>query len=281
MHGRLVPHYQLYLGGDGMAGGRLARKGPSVPVARIESAIDRIVKTWEGQRSAEQKFFDWVHAQADDYFKALLADIVEVKAEELDSVLRDVDGEVDFKVAQLGGGECAGVSQVFIGAAFFAAGHERRYRDAFRAQGKIVEAAACAAATLRLIGQGINDIVNPAASFRVRKVLTDLNDLATALDGKTPEALSREFARFAPLSERRGLEAGRSGRAVRGGRRLGDRRRRLQHRARSATRPVRGVAGARRGGADLDSPARPDRGRGGLTWARSTSSVPVRGRSTS
>jgi sulfite reductase (NADPH) hemoprotein beta-component len=199
MHGRLVPHYQLYLGGDGMAGGRLARKGPSVPVARIESAIDRIVTTWEGQRNAEQKFFDWVHAQADDYFKTLLADLVEVKEDELESVLRDVDGEVDFKVAQLGGGECAGVSQVFIGAAFYAAGHERRYRDAFRAQGRIVEAAACAAGTLRLIGQGINDIVNPAASFRVRKVLTDLNDLAAALEGKTPEALSREFARFAPL----------------------------------------------------------------------------------
>ena len=67
---------------------------------------------------------------------ALLADIVEVKAEDLESVLRDVDGETDFKVAQLGGGECAGVSQVFIGAAFYAAAHERRYRDAFAAQGR-------------------------------------------------------------------------------------------------------------------------------------------------
>ena len=197
LHGRLIPHYQLYLGGNGVAGGRLARKGPSVPVARIEPAIDRIVKSYEAQRSPEQAFFDWVHTQADDYFATLLADLVEVKADDLDSVLRDVDGETDFKVAQLGGGECAGASQVFIGAAFFAAGHERRYRDAFRAQGRLVDAAACAVATLRLIGQGINDLVNPAASFRVRRVLSDLGDIAAALDGKTPDPLARGFARFA------------------------------------------------------------------------------------
>jgi sulfite reductase (NADPH) hemoprotein beta-component len=197
MHGRLVPHYQLYLGGDGMAGGRLARKGPSVPVARIESAIERIVGAFEAGRDGSQRFVGWAHAQADDYFATLLADLVEVKEEDLESVLRDVDGETDFKVAQLGGGECAGASQVFIGAAFFAAGHERRYRDAFRAQGRIVDAAACAAATLRLIGGGINALVNPAPSFRVRKVLTDLGDIATALDGRTPPRLSREFARFA------------------------------------------------------------------------------------
>jgi sulfite reductase (NADPH) hemoprotein beta-component len=197
IHGRLIPHYQLYLGGDGMAGGRIGRKGPSVAVARIEAAIDRIVRAYDDSRTPQQSFFAWAHAQADDYFATLLADLVEVKEADLESVLRDVDGETDFKVAQLGGGECAGVSQVFIGAAFYAAAHERRYRDAFRAQGKLVDAAACAAATLRLIGQGINDLVNPAPSFRVRKVLTDLHDLAAALDGKAPDTVSAPFARFA------------------------------------------------------------------------------------
>lgn len=189
LHGRLVPHYQLYLGGDGTAGGRIGRKGPSVPVARIESAIERIGAAWRKDRSASPRFLDWVHAQADDFFAALLADLTEVKAEDLGSVLRDVDGETDFKVAQLGGGECAGVSQVFIGAAFFAAAHERRYRDAFHAQGKDLDAGACAAATLRLIGQGLNDLVNPAATMRVRKVLTDSGDLADALAGKAPDHL--------------------------------------------------------------------------------------------
>ncbi len=196
-HGRLIPHYQIYLGGDGTGGGRIARKGPSVPVARIESAIDRIVGAYEGTRRDGERFHDWVHAQADDAFATLLADLVEVKEEDLESVLRDVDGESEFKVAQLGGGECAGVSQVFIGAAFYAAGHERRYRDAFAAQGQRAKAVECAAATLRLIGQGINDLVNPAASFRVRKVLTDLGDLSRALAGKAPDEVALPFARFA------------------------------------------------------------------------------------
>ncbi|CAG0994064.1 sulfite reductase (ferredoxin) [Burkholderiales bacterium] len=197
MHGRLVPHYQLYLGGDGMAGGRLARKGPSVPVARVEAAIDRIAAAFRDGRVAGQRFLDWVHAQADDHFDTMLADIVDVRADDLEDVLRDVDGETEFRVAQLGGGECAGASQVFIGAAFFAAAHERRYRDAFVAQGRTADAAACAAASLRLIGQGLIDLVNPAPSFRVRRVLTDLSDIAEALAGKVPDGIARAYAAFA------------------------------------------------------------------------------------
>jgi sulfite reductase (NADPH) hemoprotein beta-component len=192
-----VPHYQVYLGGDGTAGGRIARKGPSVPVARIERALARIGDAWKAEHADGERFFDWVHAKADDYFDRLLADLVAVAPEELDSVLRDVDGAADFKVAQLGGGECAGVTQVFIGAAFFAAAHERRYRDAFAAQRRPADAQACAVAQLRLIGQGLIDLVDPAPSFRVRKVRTDLADIADALAGKAPDDLALAFADFA------------------------------------------------------------------------------------
>jgi hypothetical protein len=144
-----------------------------------------------------QRFFDWVHAQPEEYFPALLADLITVNAEDLNEVLRDVDGAVDFKVAQLGGGECAGASQVFIGAAFFAAAHERRYRHAFVAQARDADARACTVAQLRLIAQGLNDLLNPAPSFRVRKVLNDLGDLAEALAAKAPAELREPFARFA------------------------------------------------------------------------------------
>jgi sulfite reductase (NADPH) hemoprotein beta-component len=199
MHDRLVPHYQMYLGGDGTAGGRLARKGPSVPVARIERALARIGEAWKSGRAQHERFFDWVHAQADDYFDRLLADLVAVAPDELDAVLRDVDGAADFTVAQLGGGECAGVAQVFIGAAFFAAAHERRYRDAFAAQRRGADARACAVAQLRLIGQGLIDLVDPAPSFRVRKLRTDLGDIAEALAGKAPDDLTLAFADFARI----------------------------------------------------------------------------------
>ena len=197
MHDRLVPHYQLYLGGNGMGGGRLARKGPSIPVARVESALARIGEAWRSTRYADERFFEWVHRQADDYFTTLVADLVEVSAEALPDVLRDVDGETDFKVAQLGGGECAGASQVFIGAAFYASAHERRYRDAFVAQARGIDAAACARAQLRLIAQGLHDLTNPTPAFRVRKLIDDLGELAAALDTRVPDALAKPLARFA------------------------------------------------------------------------------------
>jgi hypothetical protein len=89
------------------------------------------------------------------------------------------------------------VSQVFIGAAFFASAHERRYRDAFIAQGRDADAVACARAQLKLIAQGVNDLVNPAASMRVRKVIDDLFDLAAAIAGKVDVAISDELSAFA------------------------------------------------------------------------------------
>ncbi|MEO6929712.1 MAG: nitrite/sulfite reductase, partial [Casimicrobiaceae bacterium] len=197
LHDRLVPHYQLYLGGDGMAGGRLARKGPSIPVARIEKAIARLVDTHRREARDGERFFDWTHRQADDYFTVLFADLTAVAADEMDEVLRDVDGSADFKVAQLGGGECAGAVQVFIGAAFFAAAHERRYRDAFAAQRCDADARACASAQLRLIGQGVHDLVNPAPSFRVRRIMLDLAEIADALGGKVPDDMALAYADFA------------------------------------------------------------------------------------
>jgi sulfite reductase (NADPH) hemoprotein beta-component len=197
MHDRLVPHYQLYLGGDGMGGGRLARKGPSIPVARVESALARIGHAWRETTSDGERFFDWVHRQPDDYFANLLADLTTVTPEQLPDVLRDVDGETDFKVAQLGGGECAGASQVFIGAAFYAAAHERRYRDAFAAQRRDADALACARAQVRLIAQGIHDLANPTPSFRVRRIIEDLGELAQALSGKVPDAVAAPVGCFA------------------------------------------------------------------------------------
>lgn len=197
MHDRLVPHYQLYLGGDGMGGGRLARKGPSVPVARIEAALSRIGAAFREARANDERFFDWVHRQADDYFQRLLADLLQVAPEEMPDVLRDVDGETDFKVAQLGGGECAGASQVFIGAAFYAAAHERRYRDAFAAQRRDADAVACARAQVRLIAQGLHDLIHPTPAFRVRKLIDDLAELGAALAGKAPDAIAKPVAVFA------------------------------------------------------------------------------------
>ncbi len=197
LHGKLVPHYQFYLGGDGMAGGRLARKGPSVPVGRAIAAVERVVATYQATRESDERFFTWVHRQADTYFTELLADLVGVQPHEVEGLLKDYGDAIDFKPAQLGGGECAGAAQVFIGAAFFSAAHERRYRDAFFAQHRIAPAIECARHDVQLIAQGIHDLLHPAPTFKVKRTIDDLAELAAALSAEAPAAVVEPLAAFA------------------------------------------------------------------------------------
>src|SRR4029453_19470296 len=63
----------------------------------------------------------------------------------------------DFRVLQLGGGECAGVSQQKIGTLFFEAAHERNYRDALKFQRKYSEALSCADASLTAVARALGD----------------------------------------------------------------------------------------------------------------------------
>ena len=193
LHGKLVPHYQMYFAGSGMPvsgmnGGALALKGPALPVARIKQAIERVQAAHLA--SGEQSFFTWARAQAPDYFKQLLADLAEVKAEDLQSVMRDYGDAGDFRVLNMGGGECAGVSQALIGANFFEAAHEREYRNALVFQRKYDEAAHCNEAILRLLGSGIVQLLEGAHDG-------DLNQLAGQLRQLAPGELADEFAQAA------------------------------------------------------------------------------------
>ena len=185
MHGKLVPHYQMYFGGNGMGGGELALKGPSLPVARVKQAIARVQSAHLA--SGEASFFAWTRAQQPDYFKQLLADLAEVKAEELHSVMQDYGSTADFRVLQLGGGECAGASQVLIGANFFEAAHEREYRNALVFQRKYDEAAQCNEAILRLLGSGLAQLLGG-----VRQ--EDLSKLAIQLQQLLPGVISEQLA---------------------------------------------------------------------------------------
>jgi len=190
LHGKLVPHYQMYFAGSGMPvsgmnGGTLALKGPALPVARIKQAIERVQEAHLGSGAAS--FFAWARAQAPDYFKELLADLAEVKAEDLQSVMRDYGDAGDFRVVNMGGGECAGVSQALIGANFFEAAHEREYRNALVFQRKYDEAAHCNEAILRLLGSGIVQLLEGAHDG-------DLNQLAGQLRQLVPGELADEFA---------------------------------------------------------------------------------------
>jgi sulfite reductase (ferredoxin) len=188
MHGKLVPHYQMYFAGKGTAGGALALKGPSLPVARIMQAIERVQAAHLD--SGESSFFVWARKQEPEYFKELLADLAEVKAEELQSVMRDYGDKADFRVLQLGGGECAGASQVLIGANFFEAAHEREYRNALVFQRKYNEAAQCNESILRLLGSGVAQLLGGARQDDLAQLTAQLNLLA-------PEEIAAEFAHAA------------------------------------------------------------------------------------
>lgn len=192
MHGKLVPHYQMYFGGNGMARGALAFKGPSVPTARIEEAVKRVQSAFSATREADETFFSWAHRKDKAYFNDLLADLVEVKPEQVESVLRDHGQKADFKVLQLGGGECAGVVQTRTGTSFFEAAHERNYRDALKFQLKFADSVACAEEIARLLAQGTLELIGGEKR-------DDLSGLAEEFRRLLPTKprLSRQLAKFA------------------------------------------------------------------------------------
>ncbi len=190
LHGRLIPHYQTFFGGDGVAGGGLGIRGPSVPVARIETAVERVKLAFRGTRRGGESFAAWARRQGADYFRALLTDLTEVREGDLSTVLRDHGDAHDFRVLQLGGGECAGASQVRIGASFFEAAHERGYRDTLLNHKKYAEAVNCAEAILRVLGQGLVQFLRGGKAETLADIAREAKRLA-------PGVLADGVGRFA------------------------------------------------------------------------------------
>ncbi|MGH8742805.1 MAG: hypothetical protein ACREUY_00845, partial [Burkholderiales bacterium] len=192
MHGKLIPHYQTYFGGNGLAGGGLAIKGPSVPAARIESAVQRVRLAFDKDHLPNESFFYWTRRRGIEYFNELLADLVQVPETEIGSVLRDHGDNQDFKVLQLGGGECAGATQMLVGSNFFEAAHERGYRNALMFQRKYDEAVKCAETMARLIGQGL---IHLLGGNNKQESLADLGAELVGLLSDQPE-LGEKLAEF-------------------------------------------------------------------------------------
>ncbi|HSD61638.1 MAG TPA: hypothetical protein VLC55_12370, partial [Burkholderiales bacterium] len=201
LHGRLIPHYQTYFGGNGLAGGGLAIKGPSIPSARIQVALDRVQDAFSAERQGEESFFAWTRRKGQDFFQELLADLAQVSERELPSVLRDHGEKQEFKVLQLGGGECAGASQSRIGASFFEAARERQYRDTLFNHRKYGDAAKGAEAILRVLGQGLIQFLKGTRA-------EGLPEIAAEVARLHPGSLAEELSRFAAALERDGDEWG-------------------------------------------------------------------------
>jgi sulfite reductase beta subunit-like hemoprotein/TusA-related sulfurtransferase len=190
LHGKLVPHYQMYFGGDGRSHGAIGIKGPSIPVVRIERAVERVQQTFAQDRSDGESFFHWSRRRGADYFGELLADLKTVSAEEVPSLLQDHGQAEQFRVLQLGGGECAGAAQSLVAANFAEAAHERNYRDAFRLQRQAEDAVECARQMLRLVGQSVLFLTG-------RQGVTELSDIARQLSEALPNTtLGARLAEF-------------------------------------------------------------------------------------
>jgi len=190
-HGKLIPHYQMYFGGDGTSAcGSIALKGPSIPAARIEQAILRVQKAYDEECVEGERFFGWAQRQGVERFQSLLADLSQVSRFELAKLARDHGDATDFRVVSLGGGECASATDVAIGRAFFDAAHERAYREAFTFQRKYEDAAACAEAQLKLVGEGL-------AGFLGGGKAKELADIVAVLRGLTfPQELAERLNGF-------------------------------------------------------------------------------------
>ena len=197
LHGRLVPHYQMYIAGDGRRKGALAIKGPTIPAARVEAAISRLQETYDQEHKDGETFFQWGQSKDTSYFKDLLADIAAVAEGDIQSVLHDHGAEADFKVEQFGGGECAGAAQETVSANFAEAANERNYRNAFLLQRKYTESMECAREMGRLVGQSLLFLAG-------EKPVDDLKDMAALLTRTLTEGsgLGEQLAEFAETLDR-------------------------------------------------------------------------------
>lgn len=191
--GKLIPHYQTYFGGNGMGGGALAIKGPSIPAARIEQAVERMARAFEDERANGERFFDWARRVGGQRFHALLTDLARVSPPEVAGLARDHGDEAQFRVVSLGGGECGAANDVAIAQAFFDAAHERSYREAFMFQRKPADALPCARAQLGLVGDALGTFLDPCAA---RELTSAAQALSSALDAAATDApaLGRVFA---------------------------------------------------------------------------------------
>ena len=153
--GKLLPYYRLYLGGDGSANGGFALKGPEIPAVRIASAVRKIEQTFRAEQSNGMVFRSWVKSKDSDFFSQLLANFIKVTPEDVSSLSRDEGDKSDFRVLQLGGGECAGIAEETVSAYLSEIRYEKEFSETFMRQNEIESALDCAKNILVLLAKSL------------------------------------------------------------------------------------------------------------------------------
>ncbi len=110
INGRLVPHYQLHLGG-GVSADRsvIGSSKLKIPAKNIPAAVMEIIRIYREQRCPEEAFAPFMERYGRETLSVKLIPFTSLPSveEALDSY-RDYDSDRDFDLEDLGPGECAG-----------------------------------------------------------------------------------------------------------------------------------------------------------------------------
>jgi len=153
--GKLLPYYRFYLGGDGSMNGSLAMKGPEIPAVRTLSAIRKIEKNYKLEKTEGLTFRDWTKSKNKEYFVDLLAEFTNVSELDIPTLLRDEGEKKDFRVLQLGGGECAGIAEETVSAYLSEVRYEKGFSETFIRQNELNSAFECAENMLTLLAKSL------------------------------------------------------------------------------------------------------------------------------
>ena len=172
--GKLLPYYRFYFGGDGSMNGGFAVKGPEVPAVRVLSAIQKIERIYKSESVSELGFRHWVKTKNKTYFNELFAEFIEVNAQDVPVLLRENGNEVDFKVLQLGGGECAGIAEETVSAYLSEVNYERNFVNVFFRQNELESTLDCAENIMSLLLKSLlfkkGETFSPEDSDGLRKI---------------------------------------------------------------------------------------------------------------
>lgn len=130
IEGRLVPHYQLHLGG-GAVNGRavIGDSDIKLPARNIPSAVSQLISVYKRDRLDGEEFYQFAERVGADYIHNILDKYISIPSfSESPEKYSDWGSDSEF-VVKLGAGECAG-GVVDLIEDFLAAGNRGAYKAA-------------------------------------------------------------------------------------------------------------------------------------------------------
>src|SRR3990172_1383664 len=109
IEGRLVPHYQLHLGG-GVGDGRavIGESDIKLPARNIPAAVSRLVNVYQSEQMDGEQFYQFVERVGTDYIHNILDQYTSIPSyTESAESYSDWGSDSEF-IVKLGAGECAG-----------------------------------------------------------------------------------------------------------------------------------------------------------------------------